>query len=58
MKIGPVQIGARSSIGSKSIILYDSEVDSDVQIEPLSLVMKGEKLSTGTIWTGSPVRTS
>jgi len=56
MKIGPVQIGARSSIGAKSIILYDSEVEADVQIEPLSLVMKGEKLSPGTIWTGSPVR--
>ena len=58
MKIGTVNIGARSSIGAKSIILYDSEVEPDVQIEPLSLVMKGEKLPSGTIWTGSPVRPS
>jgi non-ribosomal peptide synthetase-like protein len=58
MKIGSVDIGSRSSIGAKSIILYDSEVEADVQIEPLSLVMKGEKLPAGTIWTGSPVRPS
>ncbi len=56
MKIGPVKIGARSSIGSKAIVLYDTEVGEDVEIEALSLVMKGEHLPDGTIWTGSPVK--
>jgi non-ribosomal peptide synthetase-like protein len=56
MKVGPVKIGARSSIGTRSIILYDSEVGDDVNIEPLSLVMKGEKLQNGTKWAGSPVK--
>jgi non-ribosomal peptide synthetase-like protein len=56
MKVGPVKIGARSSIGTRSIILYDSEIGDDVNIEPLSLVMKGEKLQNGTKWAGSPVK--
>jgi len=56
MKIGPVKIGARSSIGAGTIILYDSEVGDDTKIEALSLVMKGERLAPTTDWTGSPVR--
>lgn len=56
MKIGPVKIGARSSIGAATIILYDSEIGDDTKIEALSLVMKGERLAPGTDWTGSPVR--
>ncbi|WP_426668317.1 Pls/PosA family non-ribosomal peptide synthetase [Mucilaginibacter sp. McL0603] len=56
MKVGPVKIGARSSIGAGTIILYDSEIGDDTKIEALSLVMKGERLAPGTDWTGSPVR--
>ncbi|RFS24684.1 amino acid adenylation domain-containing protein [Chitinophaga silvatica] len=56
MKIGAIKIGDRSSIGARSIILYDSEVGDDVNIAPLSLVMKGENLQSGTNWTGSPVK--
>ena len=56
MKVGSVKIGARSSIGAGTIILYDSELGDDTHIEALSLVMKGERLSPGTDWTGSPVK--
>jgi len=56
MKIGPVKIGARTSIGAKSIVLYDSEIGDDVKLTALSLVMKGEQLQDGTSWEGSPVR--
>ncbi|MEO8885620.1 MAG: Pls/PosA family non-ribosomal peptide synthetase [Mucilaginibacter sp.] len=56
MKVGPVNIGARTSIGSRSIILYDSHIGDDVTLQPLSLVMKGEHLASGTHWGGSPVR--
>jgi non-ribosomal peptide synthetase-like protein len=56
MKVGAVKIGARSSIGAGTIILYDSELGDDTNIEALSLVMKGERLAPGTDWTGSPVK--
>jgi len=56
MKVGAVKIGARSSVGAGTIILYDSELGDDTNIEALSLVMKGERLAPGTDWTGSPVK--
>jgi non-ribosomal peptide synthetase-like protein len=58
MKVGAVKIGARSSIGAGTIILYDSELGDDTRVEALSLVMKGERLSPGTDWIGSPVKPS
>lgn len=56
MKVGAIKIGERSSIGARTIILYDSEIGNDTKLEPLSLVMKGERLSPGTSWTGSPIQ--
>ena len=56
MKVGKVDIGDRCTIGARSIILYDSEIGDDVKFEPLSLVMKGEKIASDTKWTGSPIQ--
>jgi len=56
MKVGPVKIGKRTTIGARTIILYDSELGDDVNVEPLSLIMKGENLQPGTNWGGSPVK--
>ncbi|RQO29876.1 peptide synthetase [Taibaiella sp. KBW10] len=56
MKIGSVHIGAQTTIGSRTIILYDSVIGQHVSIESLSLVMKGESLTDNTAWTGSPVK--
>ncbi len=56
MKVGKIKIGQRCSIGARSIILYDSETGDDVNVEALSLVMKGENLQDETDWIGSPVR--
>jgi non-ribosomal peptide synthetase-like protein len=56
MKIGPVKIGSRTSINTRSIILYDSDIGNDCNIDALSLVMKGETLSPETDWIGSPVK--
>ena len=56
MKIGGVTIGKRCTIGTRTIILYDSKVEDDANILPLSLVMKGETISGKKNWVGSPVR--
>ena len=58
MKVGSIKIGKRTSIGARSIILYDTEVGDEVKMDPLSLVMKGEKLPDKTSWGGSPVKAS
>lgn len=56
MKTGLIYIGKQSSIRAKSIILYDSILNDNVHIAPLSLVMKGEVLETNTRWAGSPIK--
>lgn len=56
MKVGSVKIGNRCSIGARTIVLYDSEIGDDVNVDALSLVMKGENLQSNSDWVGSPVR--
>lgn len=56
MKVGSVKIGSQTTINSRTIILYDSEIGNNVNIDALSLVMKGEILSDNTSWYGSPLR--
>jgi len=55
MKIGKVEIGNRVTIGSRTIILYNTKINDDVYIGDLSLVMKGEIIQKETAWVGSPI---
>ena len=54
MKIGTVEIGARTTVGARGTILYDTHVGDGVRLGPLTLVAKGERLPAGTCWEGSP----
>lgn len=54
MKIGRVKIGARSSVGSNAIVLYDAVLEPDVVLGDLTLVMKGEVVPERSRWEGSP----
>jgi non-ribosomal peptide synthetase-like protein len=57
MKIGLVEIGTRTTIGPRTTILYDTHVGDGVNLGPLTLVAKGERLPAGTRWEGSPAAT-
>jgi non-ribosomal peptide synthetase-like protein len=56
MKMAPVRVGARCSAGERSVVLYDSAMEADSSLGPLSLLMKGEVLGAGSKWIGSPAR--
>ncbi len=56
MKVGPVIIGARATVGSLAIVLYDAVVEDGAELGDLSVLMKGESLPAGTSWAGSPAR--
>jgi len=58
MKIGPVRIGSRCSLGSSATVLYDAQMEDGACLEELSLLMKGETLPAGTRWRGIPARRS
>jgi carbonic anhydrase/acetyltransferase-like protein (isoleucine patch superfamily) len=56
MKVGPVEIGARSAIGAGSIVLYGASVGAEAKVGDLSIIMKGEVVPCRTSWEGSPAR--
>jgi non-ribosomal peptide synthetase-like protein len=56
MKMSTVKVGAHCSIGADAVILYDTEMLPYSQLSPLSLLMKGEVLPSGTAWEGIPAQ--
>ncbi len=56
MKMSKVVIGDRCTVGSRSLVLYDTEMEPDSALNDLSLLMKGEVLPRGTHWEGTPAR--
>ena len=43
-------------MGTRSVVLYDSEMEAGAKLDSLSLLMKGERLPAGTAWAGLPAR--
>jgi non-ribosomal peptide synthetase-like protein len=58
MKMSAVTIGPGATLGTRAIVLYDAEVGADASLEPLSLLMKGERLTPGTRWRGIPAESA
>lgn len=56
MKVGPVTIGDRCTVGTFSVVLFDAVLEADTYVGPLSLVLKGETFPSGTAWEGSPAQ--
>jgi non-ribosomal peptide synthetase-like protein len=54
MKIDHVKIGARVYMGPRSTVLYSAEVRDNAKLGPLTLVMKGENIPAGSVWSGCP----
>jgi non-ribosomal peptide synthetase-like protein len=54
MKMSDVLIGKACTIGSLSVILYDTKMLDHSLLQGLSLIMKGETLPENTHWQGSP----
>ncbi len=56
MKMHVVNVGDRVTLGTRSVVLYDTKVHDEVLTAPLTLVMKGEELPPGTAWAGIPAQ--
>ena len=54
MKVGTIDIGKGVTMGTASIILYDTKIGDWARIEPLTVVMKGEFIPPHTVWAGAP----
>jgi non-ribosomal peptide synthetase-like protein len=58
MKMSHVYMARNSSVGSRSIVLYDTEMEQGSQLGNLSLLMKGETLPANSAWLGIPAQRS
>ncbi|UKO95897.1 Pls/PosA family non-ribosomal peptide synthetase [Nostoc sp. UHCC 0870] len=56
MKMSKLRIGRGCSVGPRSVVLYDSEMEAGAKLDALSLVMKGEMLPFKSHWQGIPSR--
>ena len=54
MKSSTLRIGSGCSVGNMAVVLYDSSMQDGAILHPLSLLMKGESLPSGTEWIGVP----
>ncbi|MEY4564554.1 MAG: hypothetical protein RLZZ618_3831, partial [Pseudomonadota bacterium] len=54
MKVDHVRIGSKVTMGARSTVLYSASVSDGAQLGPMTLVMKGENIPTGSVWAGNP----
>ncbi|ODH02069.1 peptide synthetase [Nostoc sp. KVJ20] len=56
MKMSKLRIGRGCTVGTRSVVLYDSEMEAGAKLDALSLLMKGEMLPFKSHWQGIPSR--
>ncbi|GAB3638248.1 non-ribosomal peptide synthetase [Hymenobacter arcticus] len=54
MKMSNLRIGRYATVGTSSVVLYDSVIGPGATLKSLSLLMKGEQLPANTRWQGIP----
>lgn len=52
--VAPVTIAADSIVGEESVFGNNITVHNNVNIQPRSSILSGEKCDVGTLWSGSP----
>ena len=56
MKVGRIEIGRGVTLGSGSLVLYDTRIGDFARLAPLTVVMKGETVPAHSVWEGAPSR--
>ncbi|WP_193106544.1 Pls/PosA family non-ribosomal peptide synthetase [Brachybacterium sp. FME24] len=55
LSMDTVELGAGATLGPGSVILPAARIDRHATVGPVSLVMRGESVPSGTRWTGNPI---
>jgi non-ribosomal peptide synthetase-like protein len=56
LRIRPVRIGARCTVGQSSIVFPGSTMEEGSILGALSLLPKGRTLAAGSVWGGNPLK--
>jgi carbonic anhydrase/acetyltransferase-like protein (isoleucine patch superfamily) len=54
MKMERIRLERQCQLGTGAVVLYDSLLEPGVAIQPMSLIMKGERVPQATSWQGIP----
>jgi non-ribosomal peptide synthetase-like protein len=54
--IGPVTVGARCFVGTRSVLREGAVMEDGARLEDLSLLPSGARIPVGQTWAGSPAR--
>ncbi len=54
MKSSTLRISNGCTVGNMGVVLYDTVMEQNATLRPLSLLMKGERMPAGSRWHGSP----
>jgi non-ribosomal peptide synthetase-like protein len=55
MQLDSVALAEGSTLGPHSVILPAASIDRRATVGPASLVMRGERVPEGTLWSGNPI---
>ncbi|MHC5795673.1 Pls/PosA family non-ribosomal peptide synthetase [Lacisediminihabitans sp. FW035] len=55
MQLDSVALAEGSTLGPHSVILPAASLDRSATVGPASLVMRGERVPEGTLWSGNPI---
>ncbi|WP_092551702.1 Pls/PosA family non-ribosomal peptide synthetase [Herbiconiux ginsengi] len=55
MQLDSVVLGEGATLGPHSVILPAAAVDRNASVGPASLVMRGERVPSGSLWAGNPI---
>lgn len=56
LRIRPVRIGARCTVGQSAVVFPGATMEPGSVLGALSLLPKGRTLPAGTVWGGNPLR--
>ncbi|TFC37980.1 Pls/PosA family non-ribosomal peptide synthetase, partial [Cryobacterium sp. TMT2-14] len=55
MQLDRVTLAASATLGPHSVILPAADIEEGATVGPASLVMRGERVPAGSVWSGNPI---
>ena len=55
MQLDAVELAEGATLGPNGVILPAASIDAGATVGPGSLVMRGERVPTGSLWSGNPI---
>jgi len=58
LKLGVIEVGAGASVGDAAVVLYSTGIAAGAELDPQSVLMKGDQVPAGERFAGAPARSA